>query len=82
MPLESAGEAEALRGKYTDLVIPDSVIDRLKAAGDAAAQAKEGMAICVEAIKKIKAMEGVRGIHILSGGKEHLVPEIIKASGL
>lgn len=82
MPLESADEAEALRGKYTDLVIPDSVVERLWTAGDAAAQAKEGMAICVETIKKIKSMEGVRGIHILSGGKEHLVPEIIKASGL
>jgi len=82
MPLESAEEADALRKKYMDLVIPDSVIDRLKAAGDAATQAKEGMAICVETIKKIRGMEGVRGIHILSGGKEHLVPEIIKASGL
>jgi len=82
MPLESASEAEALREKYTDLVIPDSVVERLKAAGDATAQAKEGMAICVETIKKIKSIEGVRGIHILSGGREHLVPEIIKAAGL
>ncbi len=82
MPLESAAEAESLREKYTDLVIPDSVIDRLKAAGDAAAQAKEGMAICIETIKKIQSLDGVRGIHILSGGKEHRVPEIVKAAGL
>jgi len=87
MPLESASEAEILRAKYTDLVIPDSVIDRLKAAGDAAGSSKEnmaqeGMALCVETIKKIRGMEGVRGIHILSGGKEHLVPEIIKKAGL
>jgi methylenetetrahydrofolate reductase (NADPH) len=87
MPLESADEAESLRNKYTDLVIPDSMVERLKAAGDAAGSskenmAKEGMAICIETIKKVKSIEGVRGIHILSGGKEHLVPEIIKKAGL
>ncbi len=71
MPLESAEEAEALRDKYTDLSIPDSIIKRLKEAGDEASQKKEGLAICIETIKKIKEMDGVRGIHILSGGKEN-----------
>lgn len=79
MPLESAEEAEALRNKYTDLSIPDSIIKRLTDAGDEAAQKKEGLAICVEAVKKIKEMDGVSGIHILSGGKENMVPEIIAA---
>ncbi|NOY69561.1 MAG: methylenetetrahydrofolate reductase [Deltaproteobacteria bacterium] len=82
MPLESAEKAEALREKYMDLFIPDSIISRLKEAGDAAAQQKEGLAICIEIIKKIKAMEGVKGIHILSGGRENMVPEIIAKSEL
>lgn len=82
LPLRSAGEAETLRAKYTDILIPDAVVDRLKAAGDAAAQNKEGLAICLETIKKIRSIEGLSGIHILSGGREEVVPELILAAGL
>jgi len=82
LPLESAEEAEALRDKYTDFTIPDSIVERLRSAGNADAQRKEGIAICVEVIGKIKNMSGLRGIHILSGGKEQLIPEILSASGL
>jgi methylenetetrahydrofolate reductase (NADPH) len=81
-PLESAEEAETLRDKYTDFNIPDSIIERLRSAGSADAQKKEGIAICVEVIGKIKNMSGLRGIHIMSGGKELLIPEILSASGL
>lgn len=82
MPLASCEEAETLRDKYMDLFIPDTVIERLKKSGDAASQKQEGLNICIETIKKIKAMDGVKGIHLLSGGKENLVPDIIAASGL
>jgi methylenetetrahydrofolate reductase (NADPH) len=57
-------------------------VERLESAGDEDSQKKQGAAICVETIKKLKEMEGLRGIHILSGGREGLVPEILAASGL
>jgi methylenetetrahydrofolate reductase (NADPH) len=82
MPLSGYEEAETLRGKYMDLSIPDSILERLKKAGDETSQKQEGLRICVETIKKIKKMDGVRGLHILSGGKENLVPEIIASSDL
>jgi len=82
LPLESADEAETLSSKYTDFSIPPSVIERLKSAGDPDAQKKEGVAICIEMIGRIRNTLGLRGIHILSGGKEHLIPEILSASGL
>jgi methylenetetrahydrofolate reductase (NADPH) len=82
LPLESAAEAEKLRDTYTDHYIPDDVIKRLKTAGNENAQKKEGLAICVETIKKLKEMEDLRGIHILSGGKESAVPEILAAAAL
>jgi len=82
MSLESAAEAERLRETYTDLYISDELIERLKAAGGEQAQKKEGLAISAETIKKIKDMNGVRGIHILSGGKEAVVPELLAVSGL
>ena len=82
LPLDSAAEAEKLCGTYTDFRIPDELIERLKAAGDPEAQKKEGLAVCAETIKEIKDMDGLRGIHILSGGKEAVVPELLAVSGL
>jgi methylenetetrahydrofolate reductase (NADPH) len=79
-PLESAAEAQKLRHTYSEFCIPDEIIQRLKAAGDDSR--KEGLAICAETIKQIKALEGLRGIHILSGGREAVVPEILAAAGL
>jgi methylenetetrahydrofolate reductase (NADPH) len=82
MPLQSAAEAERLRDTYTDLYISDELTERLKAAGDEEAQKREGLAICAEIISKIKNISGVRGIHILSGGKESVVSELVAATGL
>jgi methylenetetrahydrofolate reductase (NADPH) len=81
-PLESVQEAETLAKKYTEFRIPVSVIERLNAAGDREAQKKEGLVICVEFIEKLKNMKGLRGIHLLSGGKEATVPAILSAAGL
>jgi methylenetetrahydrofolate reductase (NADPH) len=81
-PLNSAAEAENLRDNYAEFRIPDKIVERLKKAGDAAAQRKEGIAICAETIKQLKGLDGVRGIHLLSGGKESSVPEILSAAGL
>jgi hypothetical protein len=36
----------------------------------------------VETINKIKQMNGLSGIHIISGGKEDIVNEIISQAGL
>ena len=79
MPLNDAAEAETLRDTFTDFRIPDTVIERLKIASDPKA---EGQTIAKETIDQIKTLDGVRGIHILSGGKEQVVPELTKAAGL
>jgi methylenetetrahydrofolate reductase (NADPH) len=79
LPLRSAEEAESLHEKYTEMVIPDSIIQRIKHAGDDAAQEKEGQAVCIETIKRLKALDGLRGVHILSGGRERMIPDIIAA---
>jgi methylenetetrahydrofolate reductase (NADPH) len=82
LPLESADEAERLRDTYTDFHIPDGVIGRLRAAGDEKAQAREGLALFGETVRTLKGMNGLRGIHLLSGGKENRIPEFLKAAGL
>jgi methylenetetrahydrofolate reductase (NADPH) len=80
LPLDCAAEAERLRNTYTDYSIPDSVIDRLKKAGDAVAQKKEGLNICIETIGKLKKMKGLRGIHIHCGCKGKVSPEVVAAA--
>jgi len=82
MPLESADEALHLSQKYTDFHIPSAVVERLKAAGDSDSQKKEGIKICAETILKLKSIQGLRGIHIISGGKESDIPAIMAAAGL
>ena len=54
----------------------------MKDAGSPAEQKKRGIAICVETINKIKEMKGLSGIHIISGGKEDIINEIISQAGL
>jgi methylenetetrahydrofolate reductase (NADPH) len=81
-PLESYEEALNLLNKHTDFYIPDSHIKRIKEAGNLEAQMKMGIAICVETIGKIKEMKGLSGIHIISGGKEGIISEIISDAGL
>lgn len=82
LPIASAAEAKALQERYTDYAAIDKVVDRIEQAGDEAAQKKEGLAVCAETIAALKAIKGVRGIHIISGGRESIVPEVINAAGL
>jgi hypothetical protein len=82
LPLTSAEEAERLREAHTELRIPDALVAKLKAAGSPEAQEKEGLMLCAEIIGKLQAMKGVRGVHILSGGREKLVSKLRAAAGL
>jgi methylenetetrahydrofolate reductase (NADPH) len=81
-PLKSYDEAIELLKKHTDFYIPDSHIKRIKDAGNIGEQRKMGISICVETIRKIKEMKGLSGIHIISGGKEEIISEIISEAGL
>ena len=77
LPLTGAAEAKRLNDTHTEFNIPNQIIERLTAAGSPEAQKKEGLAISAEIIKKLTGLEGLRGVHILSGGKESVVPELI-----
>jgi methylenetetrahydrofolate reductase (NADPH) len=77
MPLSGSAEAKRLNETFTDFSIPAEVISRLEVAGNEDAQRKEGLAICAETISRLKSLPGLRGIHILSGGNESVVPELL-----
>jgi methylenetetrahydrofolate reductase (NADPH) len=77
LPLRSAAQGQKLLDTHTDFHTPPDVIDRIKAAGDPEAQQKEGLKVAIEITKELQALPGLRGIHILSGGNEAIVPELL-----
>jgi methylenetetrahydrofolate reductase (NADPH) len=76
-PLTSVAQAEELRTRPGS-PISDDIIKRLRS-GDAA---QAGVAIAAEIASKVKAMAGVRGIHIHSAGCEPLAAAVINAARL
>jgi methylenetetrahydrofolate reductase (NADPH) len=79
LPLTSVEQARVLGRRRTYGPVPESVIARLSGASD---PAREGIAIAVEMAGRLKAIPGVRGIHILSGGCESAAATVIGEAGL
>jgi methylenetetrahydrofolate reductase (NADPH) len=80
-PLRSAKAAEWMRTHVPGVVIPDPVIQRLKAVPEGA-QRMEGKRICIEIIQQVREIPGVSGIHVMAYRQEELVAEIIEEAGL
>lgn len=79
-PLKSWRAAKYLQTGVSGMIVPDSLVERLKKAED---PKKEGVAICVEQIKHIKEkVKGVHGVHIMAIAWEEVVPEIAERAGL
>ena len=55
------------------------LIRRLEQSSD---PVETGKAICVELIQQIRETPGVSGVHLMAYRREHLIGEIIEASGL
>ncbi|MBN2318819.1 MAG: methylenetetrahydrofolate reductase [Acidobacteria bacterium] len=79
MPIADLNKARDLQRIGTYGPIPDAVIARVEKAPDAA---EEGIAIASEIAVKLKAMPGVRGIHILNAELASLVAAVIKRAGI
>jgi methylenetetrahydrofolate reductase (NADPH) len=77
LPITSVEQAKLLQEKKSSGLSAE-IVQRLAGAADVA---KEGIAMAAETAKKLKAMAGVRGIHILSGGPE-AVARIVEEAGL
>lgn len=79
LPLVSVEQAKRLAAKKTYGPIGQDVIDRLSKASDVG---REGIAIAAEMARQVKAIAGVRGVHILSGGCEGSVAAVVQEAGL
>lgn len=80
-PMKSAGMAKFMKNRVPGMDVPDEIVKRL-AGVEKKKQAQEGIDICVEAIQRLKEVEGVAGFHIMAIEWEEKVPEIVERSGL
>jgi methylenetetrahydrofolate reductase (NADPH) len=80
-PMKSVGMARYMKNRVPGMEVPDEIVKRL---GDTPKekQAEEGIQICVEAIQRLKEVEGLAGFHIMAIEWEEKVPEIVEAAGL
>ena len=80
-PMKSAGMAKYMKNRVPGMDVPDALVKRL-ADTPKEKQAAEGVNICVEAIERLKEVEGVRGFHVMAIEWEEKVPEMVERSGL
>jgi methylenetetrahydrofolate reductase (NADPH) len=79
LPIADVEKARSLQGNGTYGPIPNEIIKRIEQAAD---PREEGVAIASEIAGKLKNMPGVRGIHILSPGREPLADLVIERAGI
>jgi methylenetetrahydrofolate reductase (NADPH) len=80
-PMKSVGMANYMKNLVPGMDVPEEVINRMKGVGKKD-QAKEGIAIAIETIQRLKAMKGIAGVHIMAIEWEERVPEIVEMAGL
>lgn len=74
----SAGMLKYMHANVPGIEVPEDMISRLKDSDDPKA---EGVKITLELVEAIKAIPGVKGIHIQAIEAEHILPDIIKEAG-
>jgi len=79
MPVKSAKVMKYMNTKVPGVRVPEELIQRMESASDAKA---EGVNICIELIRALRDMEGVRGVHIMAVQWEDVVPEIVERAGV
>jgi 5,10-methylenetetrahydrofolate reductase len=76
----SSKSARYMRRHLPGVTVPDQVIARLEQSGaDARA---EGVRMIVEVVAKLKAIQGIAGIHVMGLGHMDSVTRVIEAAGL
>lgn len=76
--LRSADQAERL-ATVPGIALPDAIRARLRDAADGEA---EGIAIAVEAVRSLRALPGVNGVHLYAIEWPEAIPLVVRAAGL
>lgn len=78
-PPRSAASARFMREHLPGVVVPDDVVARLEEVSD---PAEEGVKLTVEIVTRLRAIEGVAGVHVMGLGHEAGVRRVIEKAGL
>jgi methylenetetrahydrofolate reductase (NADPH) len=78
-PVRSARALKYMKTEVAGMSIPDELIKRMESAEE---PKEEGVKICLEMIERIRAIEGVAGIHLMPIGWESITPTILERAGL
>ena len=79
LPIKSLEMARRMRAGIPGLRIPEALLLRMENAPDAS---EVGAKFGVELIEQLRAIPGVRGVHIMAVAWEEIVPRIVKEAGL
>jgi methylenetetrahydrofolate reductase (NADH) len=79
-PLRSAKQARYLDEQLPGVSVPASIQRVLDGAGDDAEA--EGVRIATAIVERLRAIDGIRGIHVIGLGREQVVRHLIDATGL
>lgn len=66
--------------KLPGVVVPPSIVEALEAAGDDAEAV--GLDLTVDVVRRIRAIDGVSGVHLISLGRDDLVTAVVERAGL
>lgn len=77
--LESADDARWLKDNRPNVIITDSMIERLDNAAD---PREEGITICAETLQAMNRIPGIAGASIMAARDLATIPEAIKRAGL
>jgi len=80
-PMKSAGMARYMKNKVPGMDVPDEIIKRMSGVPKEK-QPDEGIKISVEAIERLKTVEGIKGFHLMAIEWEEKVPEMAEKAGL
>ena len=76
---KSAGMLEYMNSSVAGVRVPQSLIDRMRAAKN---PREEGIKVTVELIKQVREIPGVRGVHLQAIEWEEAIPTIVREAGL
>jgi len=79
MPVRSAKALHHMRDNVPGMRIADEYVKRME---DAAEPQEEGIAICVEILKRLREIPGVKGVHIMPVMWESITPRLVEQAGL
>jgi methylenetetrahydrofolate reductase (NADPH) len=79
VPIRSVANARFLDGLF-GVHIPSAIVDALDAAGDDAERV--GMDLTIDVARRLPAIDGISGMHLMGIGRDDLVREVVEGAGL